>query len=126
MNKFPIILSLFFISFSIKTGWSQCESNSTDNHVACDSFTWIDGVTYTSSNNTAVFTLVGANAAGCDSIITIDLSLNYTGIGELNNTPKQLLKIVDVLGRETPFKPNTPLLYIYNDGTVERKMIIEE
>ena len=47
------------------------------------------------------------------------------GIGELNNTPKQLIKIVDVLGRETPFKPNTPLLYIYNDGTVERKMIIK-
>ena len=62
---------------------------------------------------------------GCDSINTIDLSLNFTGIGELNNTPKQLIKIVDVLGRETPFKPNTPLLYIYNDGTVERKMIIK-
>ena len=47
-------------------------------------------------------------------------------ISELNNTPKQLIKIVDVLGREIPFKPNTPLLYIYNDGTVERKMIIKE
>ena len=39
---------------------------------------------------------------------------------------KQLIKIVDLLGRETPFKPNTPLLYIYNDGSVERKMIIKE
>ena len=51
---------------------------------------------------------------------------NTSSISELNNTPKQLIKIVDVLGRETPFKPNTPLLYIYNDGTVERKMIIKE
>ena len=51
--------------------------------------------------------------------------MDYTGIGELNNSSKQLIKIVDVLGRETPFKPNTPLLYIYNDGTVERKMIME-
>ena len=51
---------------------------------------------------------------------------NTSSITELNNTPKQLIKIVDVLGRETPFKPNTPLLYIYNDGTVERKMIIKE
>tara|TARA_B100000767_G_scaffold57601_1_gene53394 strand:- start:66 stop:1055 length:990 start_codon:yes stop_codon:yes gene_type:complete len=50
---------------------------------------------------------------------------NTTGINELNATPKQLIKIVDVLGRKTPFKPNTTLLYIYNDGTVERKMIIE-
>ena len=52
--------------------------------------------------------------------------MNFTGIIEVNNTPKQLIKIVDVIGRETPFKPNTPLLYIYNDGTVERKMIIKE
>ena len=46
-------------------------------------------------------------------------------ISELNNTPKQLMKIVDVLGRETPFKPNTPLLYIYNNGTVERKVVLK-
>ena len=38
---------------------------------------------------------------------------------------KKLIKIVDVLGRETPFKPNTPLLYIYNDGTVERKVVLK-
>ena len=47
------------------------------------------------------------------------------GITELNKTPKKLIQIVDVLGRETPFKPNTPLLYIYNDGTMERKIIIK-
>ena len=47
------------------------------------------------------------------------------GLDELNKTPKKLIKIVDVLGRETPFKPNTTLLYIFNNGTVERKMIVE-
>jgi len=51
--------------------------------------------------------------------------VDFTGIGELNNSSKQLIKIVDVLGRETPFKPNTPLLYIYNDGTVERKVVLK-
>ena len=50
---------------------------------------------------------------------------NTTGINELNATPKQLIKIVDVLGRKTPFKPNTTLLYIYNDGTVERKVVLK-
>ena len=50
---------------------------------------------------------------------------NTSSISELNNTPEKLIKIVDVLGREIPFKPNTPLLYIYNDGTVERKMTIK-
>ena len=52
--------------------------------------------------------------------------MNFTEVGELNNTPKQLVKIVDLLGRKTPSKPNTPLLYIYNDGSVERKMMIKE
>jgi len=51
---------------------------------------------------------------------------NTSNISELNTTTKQLVKIVDVLGREARFKPNTPLLFIYNDGKVERKMIIEE
>jgi len=34
-------------------------------------------------------------------------------------------KIFDVLGRETKAKKNTPLFYIYDDGTVEKKIIIE-
>ncbi|MBL4862956.1 MAG: hypothetical protein JKY09_08080 [Crocinitomicaceae bacterium] len=42
------------------------------------------------------------------------------GFTELNNSNKQLIKIVDYLGRETEFKPNTPLIYIYTDGSTER------
>lgn len=38
---------------------------------------------------------------------------------------KQLLRIIDVLGRETPYKKNTPLFYLYNDGTVEKKIFVE-
>ena len=37
----------------------------------------------------------------------------------------ELIKVVDVLGRVTMPKPNTPLFYIYEDGTVEQKMCIE-
>ena len=40
---------------------------------ACESFTWIDGVTYTSSTNTPTFVTVGSN--GCDSIITLNLTI---------------------------------------------------
>ena len=40
----------------------------------CDSYTWIDGETYTSSNNTATHTLT--NVAGCDSVVTLDLIIN--------------------------------------------------
>jgi len=48
------------------------------------------------------------------------------GVSELVITPRKLARIVDILGRETHFKPNIPLLYIYSDGTVERKVIIGE
>ena len=45
----------------------------TDTQVHCDDYTWIDGITYTESNNTAMFTL--ETTFGCDSIITLDLTI---------------------------------------------------
>ena len=48
--------------------------SSTDiQQAACD-FTWIDGVTYTASNSTATFTI--SNALGCDSVVTLDLTID--------------------------------------------------
>lgn len=49
-------------------------STGTDEISACDSYTWIDGVTYTASNNTATHTL--PNYVGCDSVVTLDLTIN--------------------------------------------------
>lgn len=48
----------------------------TDVQTACTSFKWIDGNTYTSSNNTAIYTLAGGAANGCDSIVTLNLTIN--------------------------------------------------
>ncbi len=49
---------------------------STDIHAACDTYTWINGITYTESNNTATDTLV--NFAGCDSIVTLNLTIKHS------------------------------------------------
>ena len=54
----------------------DCNTNSTDTQTACNSYIWMDGNTYTSSNNSATFTLV--NAEGCDSVIKLDLTINAT------------------------------------------------
>ena len=43
---------------------------------------------------------------------------------ELDET-KKLIKITDLLGRKTTQKKGVPLLYLYNDGTVEKKIIIK-
>ncbi len=42
------------------------------------------------------------------------------------NDNKKLLKITNVLGQETAAKFNIPLLYIYNDGTVEKRLIFKK
>jgi hypothetical protein len=49
-------------------------SSSTDNITACESYTWLDGNTYTSSNSTATYTT--QNAQGCDSVISLNLTIN--------------------------------------------------
>ena len=49
-------------------------TSSTDVVSACGSYTWINGTTYTSSNNTATHVLT--NAAGCDSIVTLNLTIS--------------------------------------------------
>jgi len=166
-------------------------SSSTDTQTACNTYTWIDGNTYISSNNTAIYTTTNSN--GCDSTITLDLTITgnpiltisqvgldlsasvvggsapYTyqwnttettqqitplmngfywcllsevngcvsdtaffevinivsAINEVINTNRELLKITNVLGQETPYRRNTPLFYIYDDGTVEKRIVIE-
>ena len=47
-----------------------------DNQTACGSYTWIDGQTYTSSTDTPTYTLTAAN--GCDSVVTLNLTVNYS------------------------------------------------
>jgi len=41
---------------------------------------------------------------------------------EEHTTNKELLRTIDILGRETK---NQPLFYIYDDGTVEKRIVIE-
>ena len=48
-------------------------STGTDVIESCGPYTWIDGTTYTVSNTTATHTVT--NAAGCDSVITLNLTV---------------------------------------------------
>jgi len=49
---------------------------STDTQTTCDSYVWIDGNSYTASNNTATHILT--NTAGCDSVVSLDLTVAYS------------------------------------------------
>ncbi|MEN9400957.1 MAG: hypothetical protein RL632_2060 [Bacteroidota bacterium] len=108
--------------YHAQLGYNNTTSSQTQ--TALDSYTWsVNGQTYTQSG-TYSDTLV--NAAGCDSIVTLNLSMSYTGIEEMQpNSSKKLLRITDLSGKETPFRKNTVLLFIYEDGTVERVYVTE-
>lgn len=43
-----------------------------------DTYTWINGVTYTSSNNTAMYFIQNGSKNGCDSIVTLNLTISNT------------------------------------------------
>jgi len=50
---------------------------------------------------------------------------SVTSIGEINSTDKKLIRVVDILGRKTFPKSNETLFFIYDDGSIERRYMIE-
>ena len=84
-----------------------------------------------SSSNFANNTLVNGNLvlsdvnSTCTNPITVILqhsTLNSTGITIQTN--KKLIKTIDFLGREIISQPNVPFIEIYDDGSVEKKMVM--
>ena len=54
---------------------------------------------------------------------------SFSANAGINSKPianKEIVKIVNLLGQEISPEPNIPLFYIYNDGSVEKKIIIKE
>lgn len=50
---------------------------------------------------------------------------NPLALNELDKSPKELIKVIDFMGRETRAVKNTPLIYIYSDGSTERVFEME-
>ena len=60
-------------------------------------------------------------------LIKTDSNGNITSTFEipLPNSNRKLEKTLDILGKETKPQPNTPIIEIYDDGTVEKKLIVD-
>ena len=54
-----------------------------------------------------------------------ECSSEITSLLEFNASPRTLIYIVDLMGREATLKPNTPLIYVYDDGSTEKGLTIE-
>ena len=88
-------------------------------------FLWSNG-----STNDSIYNLY----AGYNSVVIIDslgcsIEMDFTLIEpplsiKDYTMKKELLKVTDILGRETK-QTNQPLFYIYDDGTVEKRVVIE-
>lgn len=50
-------------------------------------------------------------------------SLSITNLNTANR--KNLIKTIDLIGRETTFKLNTPIIEIYDDGSTQKKIVVE-
>ena len=54
----------------------------TDYQTHCVSYTWIDGITYTMSNNTATYILTNNN--NCDSVVFLNLTIKNSSFIDVN------------------------------------------
>ena len=59
-----------------------------------------------------------------DNTAVFSTNCNPSSVSDVNSE-RRLIKIVDLSGRELRKPTNQPILYIYNDGTVEKKNILE-
>lgn len=85
----------------------------TDTHVQCDSLAWLDGNTYDSTNTTATHIIPNGAASGCDSIITLDLTINNTALSTDTYTECDSLAWID---GNTYFASNTTATHNIPNG----------
>jgi hypothetical protein len=105
-------------------------------------YNWqLSGGNIVSGQNTNVIDVIWGNTSGTYTLYVIETDINgcigdtvYLSVtvgaisnieNQISSTDKKLLRITDMLGQETPYRRNTPLFYIYDDGTVEKRIIIE-
>ena len=62
-------------------------STGTDTRTECAGYTWIDGITYSVSNNSATHNLTGQAESGCDSIVTLDLTITDVDVSTTSQDP---------------------------------------
>ena len=88
----------------------------------------------TTNNEVWLYTHKSGHNWGDDGDIVIEeeiwdffskMSLNHSAFIQEDYQSSRLVKVVDILGRKSTMKHNSILFYIYDDGKVEKKMIIK-
>ena len=79
----------------------------------CESYTWINGITYTSSTNTPTYTIANGATNGCDSIVTLHLTINHNSYYVDVQTADNGITWID---GNTYTSSNTTAMYTYQGG----------
>lgn len=90
-------------------------TRSTDTVTACDSFKWIDSVTYFSGNSTAEYILTNTN--GCDSIITLFLTIQNSTTGNDSIVACDKFKWID--GKTYTSNDTTSTILLKNNASCD-------
>ena len=69
--------------------------------------------------------LLGDMNSNCSTSVYIILQNSSSFITQDNVQNKELIKMIDIFGREAQVKKNEPIFYIYDDGTVEKKIVLD-
>ena len=85
--------------------------STTQTVTACGSYTWIDDVTYTASTNEPTFTLTNVN--GCDSVVTLNLTIGQASASDVYETACDVFIWID--GETYTESTDTPT-YTYSDA----------
>jgi len=74
-----------------------------------------------------IFSVVETDVNGCvgEEVFSSLITVIINSVEDINTNSRKLTKIIDILGRESKQKSNVPLFYIFEDGTVEKKIVVE-
>ena len=112
-------------------------STTPDGTVLGEDSLWNSHLVFNSIPHDTIYTCINYNPNG-NSFLTCcvtwiwDTSLgiwakmgSVTSVADIGSFDKKLIKVVDVLGRETSINSNQTLFFIYEDGTIEKRYIID-
>jgi len=96
----------------------QINNTGVDVVEACDSYTWIDGITYNQSNNTATYTTT--NQAGGDSVITLNLTIYPTPNVDLGQDTTICYGVSQLI-----LDAGIADEYLWSDGSVNQTLLVD-
>ena len=124
-NGYNYFLNYPYVAFTIDANGDTIQAGNMNLFGAIN----FDTTWYNYSLSNAIFpTIYFVYSDG--SLVTDTCILTYnstpTAIIDINaSSNRKLISIVDVLGRESKGTRNEPLFYLYDDGSVEKQIIVE-